>query len=239
MIRHFSPFGNAHAKIFRRGLPQRGKGRIMRKIFKPKETTMTQLLFVDACVRGTASRTRALAERFLSAYAAAHPSDPIVRRDLMRDRLEPQYPELLDRRDALAAAGRLDDPIFDNAKQFARADRIVLAAPFWELSFPAILKIYLERVSMRGITFGYEAGRLVGCCRAEKLLLITTRGGDYSLPETEWMEMGARQLKALCTMFGIPKFELLCAEGLDDERVDVRARMEEAFARADALGKSF
>ena len=116
---------------------------------------------------------------------------------------------------------------------------IVLAAPFWELSFPAILKIYLERVSMRDITFGYEESGLVGRCRAEKLLLVTTRGGDYSLPETEWMEMGARQLKALRAMFGIPKFELLCAEGLDDERVDARSRMDEALARADALGKTF
>ena len=197
---------------------------------------MPQLLFVDACVRGAESRSRMLAERFLSSYAAANPDAAILRRDLMRDRLEPQYPEVLACRDALAAAGKLDDPLFADAWQFARADRIVLAAPFWELSFPAILKIYLERVSMRDITFGYEESGLVGRCRAEKLLLVTTRGGDYSLPETEWMEMGARQLKALCAMFGIPKFELLCAEGLDDERVDAQARMDEALARADALG---
>ena len=189
---------------------------------------MPQLLFVDACVRGAESRSRMLAERFLSSYAAANPDAAILRRDLMRDRLEPQYPEVLACRDALAAAGKLDDPLFADAWQFVRADRIVLAAPFWELSFPAILKIYLERVSMRDITFGYEESGLVGRCRAEKLLLVTTRGGDYSLPETEWMEMG-----------GIPKFELLCAEGLDDERVDAQARMDEALARADALGKTF
>ena len=174
---------------------------------------MPQLLFVDACVRGAESRSRMLAERFLSSYAAANPDAAILRRDLMRDRLEPQYPEVLACRDALAAAGKLDDPLFADAWQFARADRIVLAAPFWELSFPAILKIYLERVSMRDITFGYEESGLVGRCRAEKLLLVTTRGGDYSLPETGWMEMGARQLKALCAMFGIPKAALCRGAG--------------------------
>ena len=92
---------------------------------------------------------------------------------------------------------------------------------------------------MRDITFGYEESGLAGRCRAEKLLLVTTRGGDYSLPETEWMEMGARQLRALCAMFGIPRFELLCAEGLDDERADASARLNDAFARADALGRTF
>ena len=53
------------------------------------------------------------------------------------------------------------------------------------------------------------------------------------------MEMGARQLRALCAMFGIPRFELLCAEGLDDERADASARLNDAFARADALGRTF
>ena len=54
---------------------------------------MPQLLFVDACVRGAESRSRMLAERFLSSYAAANPDAAILRRDLMRDRLETQYPE--------------------------------------------------------------------------------------------------------------------------------------------------
>ena len=58
---------------------------------------MPQLLFVDACVRGAESRSRMLAERFLSSYAAANPDAAILRRDLMRDRLEPQYPEVLAR----------------------------------------------------------------------------------------------------------------------------------------------
>ena len=86
---------------------------------------MPQLLFVDACVRGAESRSRMLAERFLSSYAAANPDTAILHRDLMRDRLEPQYPEVLACRDALAAAGKLDDPLFADAWQFARADRLL------------------------------------------------------------------------------------------------------------------
>ena len=38
---------------------------------------MPQLLFVDACVRGAESRSRMLAERFLSSYAAANPDTAI------------------------------------------------------------------------------------------------------------------------------------------------------------------
>ncbi|WP_295616415.1 NAD(P)H-dependent oxidoreductase [uncultured Intestinimonas sp.] len=201
---------------------------------------MARLLFVDACVRGERSRTLKLARRFLEAYRRAHPEDEIVERDLMEERLEPQYPEVLAERDALWEAGRLEEPMFAPARQFAAADKIVLAAPFWDLSYPAILKIYLERISVTNITFGYdESGRSVGLCRAEKLLFITTRGGDFSRPETSWMESGGGHIRALCAMYGIPSFQLLCAEGLDDVRNDKDALMARALDRAAVLGAEF
>ena len=201
---------------------------------------MEQLLFINACVRGEKSRSLKLARRFLENWQKAHPDGVITEVDLCKDRPVPQYPEVLAERDALWAAGRLDHPMFDLARQFANADRIVMAAPFWDLSFPAILKIYLERITVTNITFGYnEQGAGVGLCRAGKLLLITTRGGDFSRPETAWMEMGARQLEALCAMYGIPSFQCLAAEGLDDIRNDAAAILAEAMGRADALAEVF
>ena len=147
---------------------------------------------------------------------------------------------MLEERDTLWSAGKLDDPIFAPAIQFAAAGRIVIAAPFWDLSFPAILKIYLERISVTNITFGYDdLGRSVGLCRAEKLLFITTRGGDFSIPEISWMEMGARQLEALCTMYGIPSFQCLTAQGLDDIRNDKTAIMAQAIEQAEKLAETF
>ena len=201
---------------------------------------MSELLFVNACVRGARSRTLALARCFLTAYEKNHPEVRVAERNLMEERLEPQYPEVLAQRDALWAAGRLEEPMFAPARQFAGAQRIVVAAPFWDLSYPAILKIYLERISVTNLTFGYDdQGRMVGLCRAEKLLLITTRGGDFSLPETAWMETGARHLKALCAMYGIPDFQLLCAEGLDDIRNDKEALLARAMVGAEALAQTF
>ena len=201
---------------------------------------MSELLFVNACVRGERSRTLALARHFLAAYEKSHPEVRVTERNLMEERLEPQYPEVLKERDALWAAGRLDAPMFASARQFAGAGCIVVAAPFWDLSYPAILKIYLERISVTNLPFGYDAeGRMVGLCRAEKLLFITTRGGDFSLPETAWMESGARHLQALCAMYGIPAFRLLCAQGLDDVRNDPEALLARAMEEAEALAQTF
>ena len=201
---------------------------------------MEDLLFINACVRGQKSRTLQLARRFLGAWQHAHPEAVITERDLCRDRLSPQYPEILEERDALWSAGKLDDPLFQPARQFAAAGRIVIAAPFWDLSFPAILKIYLERISVTNITFGYDdLSRSVGLCIADKLLLITTRGGDFSIPEISWMEMGARQLEALCAMYGIPSFQCLTAQGLDDIRNDKEAILAQAMDQAEKLAETF
>ena len=198
---------------------------------------MACVLFVNACVRGEKSRTQQLARRFLEVYAAKHPGDMITERNLCRERLQPQYPEVLAERDALWNAGRLDQPMFDAARQFAAADKIVVAAPFWDLSYPAVLKIYLERISVTDITFGYdEQGAMVGLCKASKLLLITTRGGNYAGTE---LEMGTPLLKALCVMYGIPQFACLDAEGLDDVRNDKAAILADAERRADALAEEF
>ena len=198
---------------------------------------MENLLFINSCVRGERSRTLKLARRFLAGYQKAHPDTVITQRDLCAERLQPQYPEILAERDALWNAGKLDQPMFEPARQFAAADKIVVAAPFWDLCFPAVLKIYLERVTVADITFGYDAqGAMVGRCRASKLLYITTRGGNYAGTE---LEMGTPIMKALCTMYGIPELLTLAAEGLDDVRQDGAALLNAALERADALAEAF
>ena len=70
---------------------------------------MEDLLFINACVRGERSRTLQLARRFLEIWQQKHPEAVVAQRDLCRDRLSPQYPEVLEKRDALWSAGKLDE----------------------------------------------------------------------------------------------------------------------------------
>ena len=198
---------------------------------------MEQLLFVNSCVRGEKSRTLQLARRFLTRYQALHPDTVVTEVDVCAQRLPPQYPEVLAERDALWNAGQLDQPMFAPARQFAGADKIVMAAPFWDLSFPAALKIYLERISVTDITFGYDAdGKGVGLCKASKLLYITTRGGYYAGTP---LDIATAHIKGLGVMYGIPHVQFLDAEGLDDVRNDKKALMEAALEPADTLAEEF
>ena len=179
------------------------------------------ILYVNACVRKE-SRTEWLAEKLLSKLGS--PWQEIRLEDVTFPVVNEEF---LQRRDRLLSEGKLQDPMFDLARQFSRAADIVIAAPFWDLSFPAALKQYLEQVNAVGITFRYSAdGVPVGLCRARRLFYVTTAGGLY-VPE----EFGFGYVKALAqSYYGIRDVRRIGAAGLDLDGADVRAIMASAEA---------
>ena len=66
-------------------------------------------------------------------------------------------------------------------KQFAAADVIVIAAPYWDLMFPAVLKTYLENITVTGITFCYsDQGRPQSMCKAKAEIIAGSQ--NYTIP---------------------------------------------------------
>ena len=184
------------------------------------------ILVVNGCIRGFESRTWRLAEAFLNAMNESAPEPfSCTRLDLAQMELKPLTGAFFEERQRFLEENNRSHPRFDLARQFAQADRIVVAAPFWDLSIPAVVKLYIENISLDGITFGCREDGMYGMCRAEDMLFLTTRGGFYTDGP---MEQGARYLEALCRMFGIPSFRCIYAEGMDrseERRVGKECRL--------------
>ena len=199
---------------------------------------MRKILFVDGCVRGRErSSTYQVARAFLEAFQKANPQDQLEEVELLRQKPECFTGKEIELRDQLLREGRLDAPLFDLARQFAQADGILVAAPYWDLSFPALVKAYIENVSVCGITFGYgPEGQELGLCKAKKLLFVTTSGGAFP-EEQRWLRgTGMDDWKALCWMFGIPDFDFLWVQGLDLEGNDRQALLRQGMEQAAQLG---
>lgn len=194
---------------------------------------MKNVLFVDCCIRREASNTKKLADAFL---AALPESCAVTRLDLMAEGLSYFKDSYFDQREQLLAAGERSHPRFRYAHQFAEADAIVIAAPFWDLSFPALLKVYIEQVSVDGITFGSGEDGLTGLCRAERMVFLTTRGGFYT---GDALEMGSRYLDALHTFFGIGSYACVAADGMNVAGFDAEGALVAAIAQAQALARTF
>ena len=165
------------------------------------------ILFVNACVRAGHSRTLRLADVLLKQL-----NEPFTELNLSNINFQPVDYAYIQTRDLLLSEGDYMNPMFDLARQFAESDTIVIAAPYWDLSFPAMLKQYFEQINAIGITFKYsEEGYPVGMCKAKKLYYITTAGGMF-FPE----EYGFGYIRALAENFyGIKECIMFKAVGLD------------------------
>lgn len=190
---------------------------------------MKKVLFVDCCLRGGESRTYALAQAFLQALPQAY---QITHLKLEEENLACLSGAYFQARQALLTERNFDHPRFRYAHQFQQADLVVIAAPFWDLSFPALLKIYIEQISVDGITFGATEDGLKGLCKAKDLVFLTTRGGFYT---DDPMEMGSRYLDALHIFFGIDNYHCIGADGMDVVGFDGAGSLEQAKQRAKAL----
>ena len=178
------------------------------------------ILFINACVRKE-SRTLRLAKYLLSRLDAPYTE---VR---LQDVVFPVTNEAcLALRDRLTEEKNFSDPTFSLANQFAAADQIVIAAPFWDLSFPAMLKQYFEHINITGITFTYTPeGIPKGLCRAKELIYVSTAGGNY-VPE----DYGFGYIRSLAqNYYGIPEVRLIQAVGLDILGADPEQILQECM----------
>ena len=196
---------------------------------------MTHLLFIDACPRGAGvSRSLALGEAFLQALLRLRPDTEVVRHTLNDLRLAALDGEALARREALIEARAWEDAMCAQARAFAEADEIVVAAPYWDLMFPAALKVYIEHIFVREMTFVYRDDRPVGLCRARRAAFFTTAGSPMGAKA-----FGVAYLRAALSMLGVRGFDSVEAEGLDIVTNDARALMEQALRRARALARTW
>lgn len=187
-------------------------------------------LFISACVREE-SRTAALAEYFLSRL-----DGEIIRVSLNDEKIAPMDRSSLAQRDELLMKNETGNARFRYARQFREADRIVIAAPYWDLSFPACLKAYFEAINAEGLTFRYTDQPLPETlCKAQKLMYITTAGGPVVSDEP-----GFGYVKLLAeTFYGVRESYCVKAENLDIYPERLQEILTEAKKQLDAYAPLF
>lgn len=191
---------------------------------------MKKALYIN-CLMRPDSRTQELSVTFFEALKGYE----VEVLELAKADLKPLANDFFFTRQKLLENGKLDHPRFRYAHQFQQADLIVIAAPFWDLSFPALLKIYIENVSVDGITFEAVAEGLQGRCRAEKLIYLTTRGGFY---DNSPLEMALPQLEAWCRFFNISDFQYVAVDGMNVWGYDSNSALAKGKEKARSLASS-
>lgn len=191
-----------------------------------------KLLFLDSCVRGKeTSRTLELCQYFIDELGDKY---EVIHLDLANMELKGMDKKVLEERDTLLKAGQRNHPFFDLSRQFAQADLILVGAPYWDWSFPAVLKAYVEKISVDGITFGYKDDKCVGLCKMEKVMYICTAGGYI-----EGRHLGVEYIKDIFLRYGANEFYDVTAEGIDIFGNPVDEILSEAKEKICKIARNF
>ena len=135
------------------------------------------ILYINCCVRSE-SRTDCLARAVLDKMGE------YIELFLPNEKIKPLTEEMLNKRTSLLEAGNLNDHMFDHAHQFVKADKIVISAPFWDCSFPSLLKVYIENIYVVGIVSRYSSDGIPIYYAVKNRKLIPFPDDYLALPES-------------------------------------------------------
>lgn len=179
---------------------------------------MQKLIVIDACMRDRESRTEKILEALLAALEGRYDMEKII--------LDGEDYEAVGRRVLRERSnGYVPDDVVEQAKRIAVADRIIIAAPFWDMSFPAILKVFIENMSLFNITFRNNGTSFEGLCKCGKLLYITTRGMNIHTGDP--LDGATPYIRAIGELWGLGEIMTVAAENMDyctSEEADLKVK---------------
>ena len=173
---------------------------------------MKKILYVSACVkRDIDSRTERLAQAYLQKCFEFQDCS-VTTVNLENTVMPPLTGKGLAEREEAIRKGDFSGSAFELAVKFASADEVVIAAPYWDMSFPASLKLYIEQLCVNKLTFCYnEKGMPCGLTKIKKAVYLTTAGGYIGSNN-----FGFDYIKGVFSnLFGIADISFFSAEGLD------------------------
>lgn len=198
---------------------------------------MSTLLQLNSSLFSNQGQSSQLADRFVTAWQAAHPDATVVRRDLATDpvphldgtRVQAFFTRPEERSEAQRAIAAYSDALIDELRQ---ADIVVLGLPMYNFGVPSTLKAYFDHIARAGITFRYTESGPVGLLDGKKVYVFAARGGLY---EGTALDTQSAYVRDFLRFIGITEVEFVYAEGLNMGDTRKSEALERAHRRLATL----
>ena len=192
---------------------------------------MEKLLYIDSCIREEVSRTKKIATPIINKLKERYNVETLVINEL---NLTIVKKDLVNKR----TNGIIDPEVLSWADKVSKADRIVIAAPFWDMSIPAALKSFIELCSIINVTFASDDKTCFGICNCKKLLYITTRG--MNIKTNSELDQATPYLKAISYLWGLGGVSVVSAYNLDySNEEEVNNKIKQAINEGLEIAKEF
>jgi FMN-dependent NADH-azoreductase len=129
------------------------------------------------------------------------------------------------------------DRINELCTQFQSADRYVIAAPMWSLTFPPRLKTYIDCVVLNGRTIKVYPQKVEGLMddKVRKAVFVQSCGGVYTGIISSRFNYGAIYLKNLLLFLGFDDFIRLPVDGTGMPDMGYECAISRAVNRIDGV----
>ncbi|GEN56999.1 FMN-dependent NADH-azoreductase 3 [Halolactibacillus alkaliphilus] len=123
---------------------------------------------------------------------------------------------------------------------FEAADTVAFVFPLWNLTIPAKLQTFVDYVFAAGYTFKYDTeGNMIQLMNDKKVILLNARGGVYSTPEMQPMEMAVNYMRtSFGGVMGMEIIDEVIIEGHNQDPVNGEAIVAEGLEKVRAVAKN-
>lgn len=211
---------------------------------------MKKVLFITANPSGSeTSFSMAVGDAFIEVYKEANPTDEVTAIDLFNTTVPAIDSEVLAAWGKLGAGEGFEtltasqqkkiSAMNGNLETFMHADKYVFVTPMWNLSYPPVVKAYLDNLSIAGKTFKYTENGPVGLLEGKKAIHIQATGGVYSEGPYAAMDFGRNHLQAMLGFMGVTDVDYIAVEGMSANPAEAPAIKEAAIVKAREVAKRF
>lgn len=193
------------------------------------------------------SSSKTVARRFINKFLEKNKDFKVEELDLYKEhipRLEYQYFESRNAVIKEEDAKQLSDKeqkevqkIRELCDQFISSQVYVIAAPMWNLSFPAPLKEYVDCIVQVGKTIKFENNKPKGLLgdKERTLVYIQSSGGNIPWILDPIMDKGENYIASIMKTMGIKKVEELMVGGTGTTEVERKEAINNASEKIDKI----
>lgn len=208
---------------------------------------MNKILHIIATPRGADSRTLKVSNVFIEAFKIKHPKCIIDELNLFQEKIPNLTVKMIDGKYALLGGNDLSGELKDSWKEivfaierFLSSDAYIISTPMWNFGIPYLLKKYIDIIVQPKYLFKYTPQGPAGLVNGKKMVVITSRGGDYSAVDFKKFDLQEPYLRTVFGFVGITDISFINAQPMDAMGPDIQdKKIKEAQTLAKRTAENF
>jgi FMN-dependent NADH-azoreductase len=200
---------------------------------------MKKILHIVASPREEDSRSLKVAESFLESFLQKNSDWVVDELNLWKEPLPPMTMKrvdgkymLLGGKDLFGELKEAWEEIVQQIDRFKSADLYLLSTPMWNFNIPYVLKQYIDIIVQPKYLFHYTKSGPEGLIINKKMVVCTSRGGDYTPEAMQGFDHQEPYLRAIFGFVGIKDMIFINAQPMDLGKEQEQQKVQEAIAVA-------